>query len=697
MTISSILIANRGEIAVRVIRACRELGIRSIAVYSEVDRFALHTRLADEAVLIGPAPAQQSYLNIDAILAAAHQTGADAIHPGYGFLSERADFAEACVGAGLIFIGPPASAIRLMGSKTAAKAAVMRSEVPTVPGYLGETPTAGRRGAPLSADAALRQAADRIGYPVLIKAAAGGGGKGMRAVFAPADFPDALAAAQREALAAFGDETIFLEKLLQHARHIEFQILADAHGHCVYLGERECSIQRRHQKIVEEAPAGVLTPALRAAMGSAAVRAAEAAGYTNAGTVEFLLDPEGNFYFLEMNTRLQVEHPVTEQVTGLDLVQLQIAIADQQPLPFTQQDLTLHGHAIEVRLYAEDPRTGLPATGQLLAYAPPQGPGIRLDGGVAVGDEISMYYDPMLAKLIVTAPDRAAAIARMRVALDAYAVLGVTTNLPLLRQILADRRFADGATTTDFLEDPAYSATVVSMSTDADAPPPPPEPALLALAALRARSAASVASVGRRSPWGAGALRADTYTARLSVAGQEHKVELRDDVALAGALRVVVDDVPLTLGNAASADPCWAYLAAEDSTILLRQGASQVRGWAVAAADGAVLVTDGSRTLLCTPRRAPDVDRILRQVGEPAGAGTVTAPMAGTIIQVRVQPGDIVAARQTLVILGAMKMEHALIATGPGRVGRVYCQPGAVVAGGTVLVEITEIGETTDA
>ncbi len=695
MTIASILIANRGEIAVRVIRACRELGIRSIAVYSEADRFAMHTRLADVAVLIGPAPAQQSYLNTAAILAAAHQTGAEAIHPGYGFLSERADFAEACADAGLIFIGPPASAIRLMGSKTAAKAAVMRSDVPTVPGYLGEAPSAGRRGAPLSADAALRQAADRIGYPVLIKAAAGGGGKGMRAVFTPADFPDALAAARREALAAFGDETIFLEKLLQHARHIEFQILADTHGHCVYLGERECSIQRRHQKIVEEAPAVILTPELRAAMGSAAVRAAEAAGYTNAGTVEFMLDPEGNFYFLEMNTRLQVEHPVTEQVTGLDLVQLQIAIADQQPLPFTQDDLTLRGHAIEARLYAEDPRTGLPATGQLLAYAPPEGPGIRLDGGVAAGDDVSMYYDPMLAKLIVTAPDRSRAIARMRVALDAYTVLGVTTNLPLLRQILADRRFADGATMTDFLEDPAYSATTVPESTDAGTPPP--DPALLALAALRARSAASVAREGRRSPWGAGALRADTYTARLSVAGQEHKVELRDDVAIVGAVRVVVDGVPLALGNAASADPCWAYLATEDSTILLRQGASQILGRAVATRDGAVGVTDGPRTLLCAPRRELDVDRILRQVGETAGTGTVTAPMAGTIIQVRVQPGDIVTARQTLVILGAMKMEHALIATGPGRVGRVHCQPGAVVAGGTVLVEITEIGETTDA
>src|SRR5690242_11112325 len=404
---NSVLIANRGEIAVRVIAACREMDIRSIAVYSEADRDALHLRLADEAWLLGPAPARESYLNIEAILRVARDHNAQAIHPGYGFLSENADFAEACAQAGIVFIGPPPEAIRLMGSKTAAKRAVEQAGVPTVPGYMGDTRDARK----------LEREAARIGYPVMLKASAGGGGKGMRVVQAAAEFAESLAAAQREALAAFGDDSVFLEKLVIAPRHVEFQILADTHGNVIHLGERDCSIQRRHQKVVEESPSPVLTPKLRATMGEAAVRAARAAGYVNAGTCEFLLDASGDFYFLEMNTRLQVEHPVTEAVTGLDLVRHQLRIAAGEPLGLAQETITPRGHAIEVRLYAEDPANGyLPSTGAVLVFEPPRAPGVRVDTGITTGSEVSVHYDPMLAKLIVAAENRPAAIERLRAA-----------------------------------------------------------------------------------------------------------------------------------------------------------------------------------------------------------------------------------------------------------------------------------------
>ena len=439
----SVLIANRGEIAVRVITACQEMGIRAIAVYSDIDAGALHVRVADEAYPIGPAPARESYLNIPAILAVAREHGAEAIHPGYGFLSENAEFAEACRSAGVVFIGPTPEAIRLMGSKVAAKRAVEANGVPTVPGYSGERQDT----------ATFVREAARIGYPLMIKAAAGGGGKGMRAVSNPGELEEALAAAKREALAAFGDDAVFLEKLIVAPRHIEFQILADRHGHTIHLGERECSIQRRHQKIIEESPSVALTPELRARMGEAAVRAAQSVGYVNAGTVEFLLDEAGDFYFLEMNTRLQVEHPVTESVIGLDLVRRQLLIAAGQPLALRQEQIAPRGHAIEARLYAEDPANGyLPSTGKLLVFAPPQAPGVRVDAGVRTGDDVSMYYDPMLAKLIVAAEDRPAAIERLEWALRHFAVLGVQTNTPLLEAIATSADFRAGQTTTAFLE-----------------------------------------------------------------------------------------------------------------------------------------------------------------------------------------------------------------------------------------------------
>src|SRR5713101_7867235 len=418
-----ILIANRGEIAVRIMATCRDMGIATVAIYSEADRHALHTRTADEAYAIGPAPAPQSYLNATTILAVARRSGAEAIHPGYGFLSENADFVEACERAGIVFIGPPAAAMRLMGSKIAAKRLAQSVGAPTIPGYNGDSQD----------DAILLQEAQRIGFPLLIKASAGGGGKGMREVHSAADFLDQLAGARREAQSAFGDSTVFLERLLLQPRHIEIQVLGDEFGNLIHLGERECSIQRRHQKIVEESPSVALTPALRAEMGAAAVRLAKAAGYVNAGTIEFLLDSVKRFYFLEMNTRLQVEHPVTELVTGIDLVRHQLLIAAGQPLSLSQEQISPRGHAIETRLYAEDPEHNfLPSTGTVRRFMKPEGPGMRVDSGIESGNEITQFYDPMIAKMIVYGEDRAAAIERMQRALEQTAVFGVKTNAPLL-------------------------------------------------------------------------------------------------------------------------------------------------------------------------------------------------------------------------------------------------------------------------
>jgi acetyl-CoA carboxylase biotin carboxylase subunit len=441
--IRKILIANRGEIALRIERACNELGIRTVAVYSDVDRASPHVLEAGEAYRLGPAAASASYLRGDLILDIARRSGADAIHPGYGFLSENAGFAEACESSGVKFIGPPASAMRALGSKTRARQAADAAGMPRVPGST--------RGL-TSLDEAL-SVAQAIDYPVMLKAAAGGGGKGMRAVFSPAEMRSAYAGAQSEAERAFGSGELYLEKLVQRPRHIEIQILADQHGNCVFLGERECSVQRRHQKVIEEAPSPVVGEALRQRMGQAAVRLAQSAGYVNAGTMEFLVDEEQNFYFLEMNTRLQVEHPVTELITGLDLVHLQIRIAEGEVLPFTQQDVRLRGHAIECRIYAEDPDNGFfPSPGKITRLMQPSGPGIREDCGIYEGWVVPMDYDPMLSKLIAYAPTREAAIARMLRALDEYVVGGIRTNLKLFRRILRDQDFNAGRIDTGYLD-----------------------------------------------------------------------------------------------------------------------------------------------------------------------------------------------------------------------------------------------------
>jgi acetyl-CoA carboxylase biotin carboxylase subunit len=434
-----ILIANRGEIALRVMQACRGLGVRTVAVYSDADAQALHVRSADEAYRLGPAPSLESYLRGELIIQMALESGSQAIHPGYGFLSENAAFAEAVRAAGLVFIGPPAEAIRLMGSKTAARARMQAAGVPVVPGYQGT-------------DGDFAAEAAKIGYPILVKAAAGGGGKGMRVVEAPAGLVEAIAGARAEAAKAFGDDTVFMEKYLPVSHHIEFQVLGDSHGNVLHLFERECSIQRRHQKIIEETPSPLLTPAMRAEMGAAAVAAAQAVGYQNAGTIEFIADEAGHFYFLEMNTRLQVEHPITELVTGQDLVRLQLKVAAGEALPFRQADLTQRGHALECRVYAEDPANGfLPSVGPVLLAHEPRMPNIRLDTGAKSGDEISLYYDPMMAKLISYGATREEAIQTMQAALGQYNILGISTNIPFLLAILAHPAFQAGHTTTHFI------------------------------------------------------------------------------------------------------------------------------------------------------------------------------------------------------------------------------------------------------
>ena len=656
---NTILIANRGEIAVRIMATCREMGIRTVAVYSEADRQARHVREADEAYCIGAAPATQSYLRIDAILEAARASGAEAIHPGYGFLSENAEFAEACERAGIVFIGPPAEAMRLMGSKIAAKELAQRVGAPTVPGYNGAEQD----------DQTLQREAERIGFPLLIKASAGGGGKGMRIVESAEEFLPRLAGARREALAAFGDGTVFLEKLLVRPRHIEIQVLGDRHGNLIHLGERECSIQRRHQKIVEESPSVALTPELRAEMGAAAVRIAKAAGYINAGTLEFMLDEEQRFYFLEMNTRLQVEHPVTELVTGLDLVRHQILIAAGEPLAITQEQIEPRGHAIEVRLYAEDPAQNfLPSTGTLALFAEPTGPGIRVDSGVSSGDDISQYYDPMIAKLIAYGENRAAALARLRTALERCAVLGVTTNLPLLSTISKNQAFQQGQTHTGFLDEQGLLE-------------PAPQAALpfpvLAAAALSEIEQPTT----KGNPWqtlGPWRLRDEWRELSYQHGEQDYRVSLRPALQQPNVWDIAVNgDEPRSI----------TALAGYDTLVVIRSGAQQERLYVDCQRD-AISVAYRGQVYTLQRRQPPDIEHALHGSSSAHTQKALKAPMAGTIIKVQVEEGATVKANQVLVILTAMKMEHSIIAPYEGRVQRIHCKEGSVVTGGSILVEM---------
>jgi len=677
-----ILIANRGEIVVRIIATCHEMGIQTVAIYSDADRYASHVRAADEAYFIGPAPAAQSYLRIDAILDIARRSKAQAIHPGYGFLSENAAFAEACAEAGIVFIGPPASALRLMASKIAAKKLAQSVGAPVVPGYSGEQQD----------EEFLLREAQRIGFPLLIKASAGGGGKGMREVWSAPTFLEGLEGAKREALASFGDAAVFLERLIQRPRHVEIQVLGDREGNLIHLGERECSIQRRHQKIVEESPSVALTPALRAAMGNAAVRIASAAGYSNAGTVEFILDEDRQFYFLEMNTRLQVEHPVTEGVLGVDLVRHQLLIADGQPLAISQEQISPRGHTIEVRIYAEDPeRNFLPSTGVIQSFSEPRGPGIRVDSGVTSGDEITQYYDPMIAKLVVSAEDRPAAIARLRRALEDTAIFGVTTNVPLLHAITLHPAFQDGLTHTDFLQEYGFSGNEAPQESSL-----PPE---VLLAAAMYDIAGEVKAKGGRATSGSydrfnsqSAASANPWT---SIGPWRMVGEARACAYQYQGKAHIVTLLPLTGAQFSSWCAQIDTLPAEtieceitQNMLILQRGALRLRTRVRRDKNATQVILNG-RYYRLERRQPPDVESTAHSGGAIVQQQrTLTAPMAGTIVKVRVSEGEEVRAQQVLAILTAMKMEHAITAPQDGKVRRILAREGDVVKGGAIIVEL---------
>ena len=673
---NKILIANRGEIACRVAATARRMGIRTVAVYSDADAGSKHVAVCDEAVWIGPAAAKESYLRGARIIEVALATGAQAIHPGYGFLSENAEFAQACEKAGLVFIGPPGSSMRAMGSKSAAKQLMEGANVPLVPGYHGENQD----------PEFLRQQADGIGYPVLLKASAGGGGKGMRVVERSEDFVAALGSCKREAISSFGDDKVLVEKYLQRPRHIEIQVFADKLGNCVYLHERDCSVQRRHQKVLEEAPAPGMPPDRRAAMGEAAVNAARAVGYVGAGTVEFIANQDGSFYFMEMNTRLQVEHPVTEMITGTDLVEWQLRVAFGEPLPKKQSELAIHGHAIEARIYAENPEKGfLPSIGTLRHMDTPQAvnfelggvagvepAAVRIDSGVREGDAISPFYDPMIAKLIVWGADRTQALARLSQALAEFQIVGLATNIAFLKRLVEGQAFATADLDTGLIE--RNGATLF--------PPLRPAPAgALALAAVSLieaeKRSSAAASANAADPWGQAQgwrLNGD-YRRQLSF-GDEYAAGL-----IGGAYRVglvyhpqgwelEVDGVkqPLTVSGHAGA------------TLSVRLGEQSMHG--TVRRDGELfhVFTNGEHHTLA-------YNDPMAHAGEAeAAGGRLTAPMPGKVVAVMVEAGQEVKKGDALVIMEAMKMEHTIGAPSDGLVEEVLYAVGDQVADGAPLL-----------
>jgi acetyl-CoA carboxylase biotin carboxylase subunit len=653
-SIRRILVANRGEIALRVMRTCKRLGIETVAVHSEADARALFVREADVAVCIGPAPSAESYLRMDAVIEAARRTGADAIHPGYGFLSENAAFSKACAEAGIVFIGPSASAIEAMGLKREAKILAEKAGVPVVPGYDGAEQD------PEIIASKVRE----IGFPVLLKASAGGGGKGMKLVSSEEGLLDAIASARREAEGAFGDGTLIAEKYVTNPRHVEIQILGDAHGNVLHLNERECSIQRRHQKIIEEAPSPALDDALRAEMGAAAVKIGKAIGYQNAGTVEFILGPDRSFYFLEVNTRLQVEHPVTECVTGLDLVEQQIRIAEGHPIAFSQDEVRLEGAAVEVRIYAEDPAAGfLPQSGKLVDWHLPELEGVRVDGGAVSGDEISIHYDPMLAKIIASGVDRRAAIRRMRGALRKLSAQGIATNRDLLLKILDHEAFVEGRLDTHFIE--RELGTELSL---------PASDAQIHLALVAAALHASVtrAEASEVIPRGIPAgFRNNPHTpewAVLSVGGEAHRVEYRRSPR-SGAYAFSIGEAhhEVSLIEREGADLVFGVDGVRHKARVVRSGD-----------DDHYVLVDGLSLHFVESPRFPD--RSLEVV-----AGGCLAPMPGKVVEVRVSEGEAVAAGQVLAIMEAMKMEHRVTAREAGVVTEVRVASGQQVDADAVL------------
>ena len=660
-----ILIANRGEIACRVIRSARAMGIATVAVYSDADAAALHVEMADEAVRIGPPPAAQSYLLADAIIAAAQATGAEAVHPGYGFLSERASFVEALTAAGIAFIGPPAAAIAAMGDKIESKRRALAAGVSVVPGFVGEID---------DTEHAVRIAGE-IGYPVMMKASAGGGGKGMRLAWTEQDVRDGFEATKREGLASFGDDRVFIEKFVEQPRHVEIQLIGDAHGNIVYLNERDCSIQRRHQKVVEEAPSPFVTPEMRRAMGEQAVALARNVGYTSAGTVEFIAGADRSFYFLEMNTRLQVEHPVTECITGLDLVELMIRVAAGEALPFGQADVQLDGHAIETRVYAEDPYRGfLPSIGRLTVCRPPPAGNdgdalVRIDTGVIEGSEISMFYDPMIAKLITHAPTRALAIAAQAAALDRYLIRGISHNIDFLAAIMAHPRFQAGTNvTTGFIAEEypdGFHGTPVTPGT---------RDAIAAVAVVMQAAEAERAQLIDGQLNGHGAQYGADWVVELG--GEQLAVRIGGD---GGRFELIIDGREIDLETEwRIGDPLVeAVIDGEARAIAVEKSGSGLRLTTRGASHRVRVLTPRAAALArhMTPKVAPDLSRYL------------LCPMPGLILSVNVAAGDTVEAGQILATVEAMKMENILRAEKTARVKEVRAKAGDSLAVDAVIME----------
>ena len=654
-TFSKILIANRGEIACRITRTAKALGYRTVAVFSDADADAPHVYQADEAVRIGPPPVQDSYLNIEALLTAAKVAGADALHPGYGFLSENAAFAKACVQAGLVFIGPPAAAIDAMGDKARAKTLTEAAGVPCVPGYQGSD----------QSDEKLTAEAARIGFPLMVKAAAGGGGRGMRLVAASEELANALARARSEAARAFGSAELILERAIADARHVEIQVFADQHGNVIHLGERDCSIQRRHQKVIEEAPSPVVTAELRAKMGEAAIAAARAVGYVSAGTVEFLLDPLGKFYFLEMNTRLQVEHPVTEATTGLDLVEWQLRVAAGERLALQQHDVAFNGHAIEARLYAEDPfENFLPQSGNLVDWRPASRAGVRVDHGVASGQAVTPFYDPMLAKVIAHGATREEARRRLILALEDTVALGLATNRPFLAAVLRHPAFMAGEATTGFIDQHFSASSDAMQRRQAD----PHTLALAAVLLFEARAAESE-NISTARHWSSTGIAA--WPLRLTLGDTHHQAM----ITAAGANRYLValakDTVEVLIKERG-----------EGAVSFMATGLQQTARFA--SHEGA-LYLDLNGVTTTAHETALEVDR----AGLTDGSSRLVAPMNGVIVGVHAMPGDRVTKGQRIVVLEAMKMQHEICAEREGTIEKVLVKPGDQVATRQLLAELT--------
>lgn len=655
MKIRKLLIANRGEIACRVMDTARQLGIRTVAVYSDADRDALHVRRADEAVNIGaPAPAE-SYLVIEKIITAAKETGSDAIHPGYGFLSENADFANACESAGITFVGPSTHAIDLMGDKAKSKRAMIEAGVPCIPGYQGEDQDT----ATLSAEGG------RLGYPLMIKAAAGGGGRGMRLIHSDAGMEDAIDAARSEAINAFGSGDLILEKAVIRPRHVEVQVFGDSHGNIIYLGERDCSVQRRHQKVIEEAPCPVMTPELRAQMGEAAVAAAAAVNYVGAGTVEFLLAEDRSFYFLEMNTRLQVEHPVTELIAGLDLVELQLKVASGEAIGLAQDDVNLDGHAIEIRLYAEDPQNDfLPSTGYVSTWIEPRGEGIRVDKGIESGDEVSPFYDPMIAKVIAYGADRDQARTRLVNALSASMIIGPETNRDFLIDALNRDGFASGEATTAFIEDEYGDAGFSTRPGQTDL-------CLAALVQFKTRNRESLnGSLGVNPElmnWSTAELLESVF---IYDAEEEHTVVIHPGPG---------DSCFITIDDAEPIAATIRHFDAGSMTAVVSGTACSIRH-----------ASAGRTVTVATPGMQFSVTDVSGSsaTGDAAGDGAVKAPMHGQLLEILVNEQDDVTRGQRLAILEAMKMQHEIIAEISGRISVIHSEAGTQIAMDALIMEI---------